>query len=469
VAVLDLPVKGMTCRACEVRVTKALTKVPGVTGVSVSARRGIARVRTTTQVPRGRLARAIEKAGYQLGQDDSAWLTRDRAVWRDVAVAVGVLAVLALALRATGLTNLADRVGGLTGSGSLAVVVLLGVAAGLSTCMALVGGLVLGVSASHAEQHPEASPRERLRPHLLFNLGRVVGFAVLGSLIGLLGSAFTLSGPMLAVLMLVVSSVMAMVGLRLTHISPRASQAGTFALPPRLASALHLDSADGRYSDARTALLGAGTFLLPCGFTQAVQIYAMSTGSPLRAGAIMGLFAVGTLPGILGIGGITAAVKGAFATRFFRFAGVAVLAFAAINISGALGVLAPGLIASASALGGTPPTSISANVTMEGDTQVVHTTQVASGYQPADAVVMVGKPVRWEIDSVAVSCAASLYAPEMGLETITLKPGINTLSFTPTTTGTYHYSCAMGMYRGTISVIDEPAPSIPPAQSPTRG
>ncbi|HEY3546220.1 MAG TPA: sulfite exporter TauE/SafE family protein [Propionicimonas sp.] len=463
-AVLDLPVKGMTCRACEVRVTKALTKVPGVTGVSVSARRGIARVRTTTQVPRGRLARAIEKAGYQLGQDDSAWLTRDRAVWRDVAVAVGVLAVLALALRATGLTNLADRVGGLTGSGSLAVVVLLGVAAGLSTCMALVGGLVLGVSASHAEQHPEASPRERLRPHLLFNLGRVVGFAVLGSLIGLLGSAFTLSGPMLAVLMLVVSSVMAMVGLRLTHISPRASQAGTFALPPRLASALHLDSADGRYSDARTALLGAGTFLLPCGFTQAVQIYAMSTGSPLRAGAIMGLFAVGTLPGILGIGGITAAVKGAFATRFFRFAGVAVLAFAAINISGALGVLAPGLIASASAFGGTP-TTISDNVTMDGDTQVVHTTQVASGYQPADAAVMVGKPVRWEIDSVAVSCAASLYAPEMGLETIALKPGINTLTFTPTTTGTYHYSCAMGMYRGTISVIDAAAPS----PAPTRG
>ncbi|HEY3544474.1 MAG TPA: sulfite exporter TauE/SafE family protein [Propionicimonas sp.] len=463
-AVLDLPVKGMTCRACEVRVTKALTKVPGVTGVSVSARRGIARVRTTAQIPRARLARAIEKAGYELGQDDSAWLTRDRAVWRDVAVAVGVLGVLALALRATGLTNLADRVGGLTGSGSLAVVVLLGVAAGLSTCMALVGGLVLGVSASHAEQHPGASPRERLRPHLFFNLGRVVGFAVLGSLIGLLGSAFTLSGPVLAVLMLVVSSVMAMVGLRLTHLSPRASRAGTFSLPPRLAAAMHLDSADGRYSDARTALLGAGTFLLPCGFTQAVQIYAMSTGSPLRAGAIMGLFAVGTLPGILGIGGLTAAVKGAFATRFFRFAGVAVLAFAAINISGALGVLAPGLIASASAFGGTP-TTISDNVTMDGETQVLHTTQGASGYQPADAVVVVGKPVRWEIDSVAVSCAASLYAPELGLETIALKPGINTLTFTPTTTGTYHYSCAMGMYRGSISVIDAAAPSA----APTRG
>jgi len=182
----------------------------------------------------------------------------------------------------------------------------------------------------------------------------------------------------------------------------------------------------------------------------------MSTGSPLRAGAIMGLFAVGTLPGILGIGGLTAAVRGAFATRFFRFAGVAVLAFAAINITGALGVLAPGLLANPFAAGAAP-TVASDNVTFENGTQVLHTTQVATGYEPSSATVYVGEPVRWEIDSVAVSCAASVYAPEMGISTVVLDPGVNTLSFTPTATGTLHYSCAMGMYTGTITVIERPA------------
>ncbi|WP_024288342.1 sulfite exporter TauE/SafE family protein [Cellulomonas sp. KRMCY2] len=455
-AVIDLPVKGMTCQACEVRVTKALRTVPGVLKVKVSVRRGVARVQTDAHIPRSRLNAAIHKAGYEPGHDDNAWVTTDSVVWRDIALAVGTLAVLGLALQASGLTSLTDRVGALASSGSLPVIVLLGLAAGLSTCMALVGGLVLALSARHAEQRPAATPLQRLRPQLAFNAGRVVGFGVLGTLVGALGSAFTLTGRALAVLMVVVSVVMGAVGLKLTSLSPRLSRGGTFALPPALSGALGLDRVQGPYTDRRAALLGAGTFLLPCGFTQAVQVYAMSTGSPLRAGVIMSLFAIGTLPGLLGIGGLTAAVRGAFATRFFRFAGVTVLAFAAINVTGALGVLAPALVAPAAAAA-TTTTGLSDNVTLDGDLQILSTTQVANGYEPAAATVYAGREVRWEIDSVAVSCAASLYAPDLGIEPTVLERGLNVLSFTPTETGTLRYSCGMGMYWGSITVIEEPA------------
>ena len=62
-AVIDVPVKGMTCQACEVRISKALRTVPGVLRVKVSVRRGIARVHTDAHVPRGRLHKAIQRAG----------------------------------------------------------------------------------------------------------------------------------------------------------------------------------------------------------------------------------------------------------------------------------------------------------------------------------------------------------------------------------------------------------------------
>ncbi|WP_188079186.1 sulfite exporter TauE/SafE family protein [Actinotalea subterranea] len=462
-AVIDVPVKGMTCQACEVRISKALRTVPGVLRVKVSVRRGIARVHTDAHVPRGRLHKAIQRAGYEPGRDEPGWLTSDRTVWGDVLAAVVVLAGLGLVLQVSGLSDLAGQVGTLASSGSLAMVVVLGVAAGLSTCMALVGGLVLAVSARHAELHPQASTVQRLRPQLAFNFGRVVGFGVLGSLVGLLGSAFTLSGRALAVMMVVVSLVMASVGLKLTSLSPRLSRGGTLTLPPALMRLLRLDRADGPYSDGRAALLGAGTFLLPCGFTQAVQVYAMSTGSPLRAGLIMSLFALGTLPGLLGIGGLTAAVRGATATRFFRFAGVAVLAFAAINISGAAGILLPALIAPPTATTATGPTQdgLSTNVEIEGDIQVLKTRQVATGYEPATATVYLGREVRWEIDSVAVSCAASLYSADLGIEPMVLEPGLNVLTFTPTQTGTLRYSCGMGMYWGAITVIEEPTAAAP--------
>jgi sulfite exporter TauE/SafE/copper chaperone CopZ/plastocyanin len=468
-AMVEVQVRGMTCTACETRISGSLGEVPGVVGVDVSTRLGRARIRTDGQVSTKALHHAIRAAGYDVGPDEGGWLSRDPRVWREVVVAIGVLAVIALTLQAAGVTTLADRAGAVAGSGGLALVVVLGLAAGLSTCMALVGGLVLAVSARFAEQHRDLTPRQRLRPQLAFNAGRLVGFAVLGAFVGLAGSAVSLNGRGLAVLMIGVSLAMGALGLRLTHLSPRLSSASTITLPAGLANRLGIGRAVAGYSDGRAALLGAGTFLLPCGFTQAVQVYAMSTGSPWRASVIMTLFALGTLPGLLGVGTVTALARGAFATSFFRFAGVAVMVFAVLNISGALSILVPGLGAPAFATGSQagagqtvgadssdPASLVSANVTLGDGNQVLRTTQDADGYEPDTATVLAGVPIEWQIDSVAIGCASSLYAPDLGLESMVLDSGVNTLTLTLEEPGTYSYSCGMGMYKGTITAVAAP-------------
>lgn len=456
-ATIELPVVGMTCAACETKISRSLSTVPGVTRVSASAHRGVAVVHASGPVPRSALVSAVERAGYEVRAQDRPWLTADPRVWRDVLVAAAAVAALAVLVSATGVVDLAGRAGGAVGTGGLVVVLLLGVAAGLSTCMALVGGLVLAVSARFGEQHPNLTTARKVRPHLAFNAGRVLGFAALGALTGAIGSAFTLNTRVVAVLMVVVSVVMGTVGLRLTQVSPRLS-AGGLALPAGLSSALGLDRVNGRYSDRTAALLGAGSFFLPCGFTQAVQVYALSTSSPVAAGAVMAVFALGTTPGLLGLGGLTAVVRGPSAERFFRFAGVVVLAFALVNVNGALGILAPGLLDGGPRSG----TTRSANVSIEDGVQVLHTNQVADGYEPAHATVYVGQVVRWELESTAPTCAATLYAPDLGIEA-TLDPGANVFTFTPESVGTIRYSCSMGMYQGTIRVVEEPTPSEQPA------
>ncbi len=267
---------------------------------------------------------------------------------------------------------------------------------------------------------------------------------------GVAGSAVRLDARVVAGLMVVVSVVMGIVGLRLAQVSPRLAGAG-LALPPALAGALGIDRERRRYSDGVTALLGAGSFFLPCGFTQAVQVLALSTGSPLQAGTIMAVFAIGTAPGLLGLGGLTATVRGAAADRFFRFAGVAVVAFALVNAGGALHVLTPDLFASRAGL-----TALSDNVRIVDGVQVMRTAQVADGYQPADAAVYVGMPVRWEIRSDALTCAATIRSADLALD-VDLDPGDNTVTFTPERTGVMRYSCLMGMYTGSITVLDAPA------------
>lgn len=452
-----LEVRGMTCGACETRVGRSLRAVDGVAAVSVSARTGTARLRLEPGADPNRLrpalGAAVAAAGYTLGPAGTrTWLSRDRRVWADVVLGVAVVTVLGLVVAAAGAERWSSGAAERLADGGLAVAVVLGLVAGVSTCMALVGGLVLAVSARHAELHPDVGAAGRLRPHLVFNAGRVLGFAVGGAVLGLLGSAVRISAGTSALVVLVVSAAMVAVGLQLTGVSPRLA-GWAVTLPPGLARRLGLDgAAGGRYGHTRTAALGATSFLLPCGFTQVVQLYAVSTGSPARAGLVMALFAVGTAPGLLGAGGLAAAARGRTAPRLLRVVGVAVLAFAAVNAAGAVTVLAPGLGVTASASTGAPGPAVTA--VREGDVQVLRTVQVADGYEPARATVLAGVPVRWEIDSVAPSCASALHAPAMGLGTVLLDSGVNTLTFTPGTAGLLPYSCAMGMYTGVIEVVE---------------
>lgn len=467
----------MTCRACEVRVEKHLRKIPTVTGVKVSARTGTATVVSTRSLPSGAVRDAVGAAGYAVGGGSGPWLSRDRVVWRDVATAVAVLvAVFALA-KLAGFDRLAVNLSDRATQGSLVFVVLLGVAASLSTCMALVGGMVLALSARFAERHQGASAAARLRPQLMFNLGRIVGFTLLGAIVGAIGSAVALSGTALALMMIVVAVVMGVLGIGLSGASPK--MAGfKFALPPALTRRLRgngaSDSSDGTvaarpYRDIDALGLGAASFFLPCGFTQAVQVFALSTGSPVQAGVVMGLFALGTTPGLMGVGALASLASGKGAARVFRYVGVLVVAFAIVNLTGAITALAPGAFGSTPAVAASQRTdNVTDGVGDQSGYQVVHTTVSSAGYSPQNTVIYAGVPVKWELDVQSFTCATIINAEQMGLGQLRLETEKTTVEFTPKETGQLDYACAMGMVSGSFTVIDPPSNgvAVPGAATP---
>jgi sulfite exporter TauE/SafE len=83
--------------------------------------------------------------------------------------------------------------------------------------------------------------------------------------------------------------------------------------------------------------LGAATFFLPCGFTQSMQVKALSTGSSAEGALTMFMFALGTLPvlALLSYGSLDLA-KSKFRGSFFKAAGLLVILFALFNIYSAL-------------------------------------------------------------------------------------------------------------------------------------
>ena len=69
-----------------------------------------------------------------------------------------------------------------------------------------------------------------------------------------------------------------------------------------------------------------GTFFLPCGFTQSMQIAALSSGSYITGSLIMFSFALGTFPVLALLSfGVEGFSKSRFAPLFFKSAGVVVL------------------------------------------------------------------------------------------------------------------------------------------------
>jgi sulfite exporter TauE/SafE/copper chaperone CopZ len=454
-----VPVAGMTCRSCEVRIQRYVGRLPNVQHVRASAVHGRVEITSSAPVPAAAIAKAINAAGYEIGR--TPWLASDPVVWLTAIAGIVLVAALAVLAQVTGLTDLASGAGDLS-SGGLAVALLLGLAAGVSTCMALVGGLVLALSAGFQARRAASGAGgnglgAQMRPALVFMAGRIVGYGVLGAGLGAVGASVTLPAHVTAVLMIAVALVMTILGTRLTGLSPRIATWSP-TLPMGLGRRLGLgDGAAGAYSDTRAAGLGAASFFLPCGFTQAVQIYALSTGSPLFAGAIMATFAIGTAPGLLALAGLPVVVPSGMRPTLLRLVGVVVLGFAFINGSAGIrlsGVTLPSLGVEAAAAAPLPASGVAAD-----GTQTLTTYQDGGGYRPANVSIYAGTPTRWTIESTNVStCAALLAVPKLGIQ-VRLHKGSNTIDLPALPPGTLAYSCAMGMYGGKITVVERPAGS----------
>ncbi|MDD5731692.1 MAG: sulfite exporter TauE/SafE family protein [Patescibacteria group bacterium] len=450
----QIPIRGMHCRSCEILIERELKKIPGVSFVGVSFKKGLAEIHSQESIPDDLIYKAIAEAGYSVGKNEKkSWISRDSKQYEDLFSAFILLVALYLILKMLGLTDISINVGK---PSSLLLVLLVGLTAGISTCMALSGGLIAGISARHAEKHPEATAFQKFRPHIFFNIGRIASYTVLGGIIGMIGRVFQFNGVTLGVITLLVAIIMLVLGLQLIEIFPKISNL-SFSLPTGIAKFFGIKKHEKEYSHKNATLIGALTFFLPCGFTQAMQVYAMSSGNYTTGALIMGIFAIGTMPGLLGIGGLTSVIRGSFSKKFFKLIGLIVISLAIFNLINSfnlLGLKIPlptnnvGQNNNVQDNGFTPPTG------GENGVQVVRMTEKSNGYSPNSFTIKKGVPVKWIIDATNIySCASSIVSRDLNIST-TLQSGENVIEFTPQKTGTISFTCSMGMYRGVFTVTE---------------
>lgn len=460
-------ISGMTCPSCQSRIQRALAQTPGVAQVSVRYREGTADCSyDPDRVTLRQLFQTVDGLGYRASERPCS------SGWRSAGLIALILGLFLILERLGLLNRLVPSQLAESGMGYGALFLV-----GLVTsvhCVAMCGDINLSQSLPGERAVPPLSPA------LGYNAGRVLSYTAIGLLLGGLGGLLGLSGGGLSTLLqgllkLAAGLLMVGMGLGMLGLTPAL---GTLPLPrPALRP--------GR----RPLLVGLLNGLMPCGPLQSMQLVALASGSALTGGLSMLAFSLGTVPLMLGFGLLVAGLGRRFA-RPVRTAGsvlVAVMGLAMLaqgnslagflsdtallllllllGLGGILLALPVGSLRLRAGLGAAllaagclsaflPAQSGADTARMSDGVQLVSST-LDSGSYP-DLSVSAGTPVQWTLyapEGSVNGCNYMLLLPDFDLE-YTLHEGENLIEFTPTTPGTYSYSCWMGMIRATITVTD---------------
>ncbi len=445
--IVRFSVRGTTCGSCEVLLEREIKKLDEVLQVSASHADGYVEIHLSKngEISIDQLHDQLKEHHYQF----SVWEPRVHESWNLKRVA-GVLLITAIVwyvMDQFGLLSISPTFSGSTG---LWAIFMIGVVASLSSCTAVLAGLILALSANHAKRHSGEGTHDRLRPHILFNLGRVIGFAGLGAVVGLLGSILVLSPTLNAIFVLTVAILMLAIGANLLGLIPK----GQFQVRPPKALAHRIHALQESDHPAVPFVLGVLSFFLPCGFTQSVQLYALSTGNPVLAAAIMLVFALGTVPALFGIGAATSLSRGNALKRITQGAGILVLVLGFAQAANGMTLL--GFTVQSSPTAEQIAVAADSLILVDGKQLIQMEVASAGFYQPEVLQVVAGIPVEWEIYGPEfMGCFDTLISRGLGIQT-RLKVGDNIVRFTPEKPGKYAFSCSMGMSRGTMIVVPNP-------------
>ncbi|MEK7540227.1 MAG: sulfite exporter TauE/SafE family protein [Patescibacteria group bacterium] len=457
---MTVHIQGMHCRSCEITIERKFKTLSGVEVVNVNAANGKAKITYSGSAPSStELGRLIAEDGYtiQTGSPQTSFNpTQQRLPAAKLVGLFALVLVLGYILLKAGVLSPSVDLGGSTGYGAAFV---LGLIAATSSCLAVSGGLLLSTAARFNERYASATPAARMRPVGLFVLGRVASYGVLGGAIGLVGQALEPSPWVTGGITIVAAVYMFIMGLDMLHLAPPWMK----QLMPRMPKSLSHKIMDGEKTTHPLApfSLGALTFFLPCGFTQALQLYALTTGSAVTSGLILFLFALGTAPALLALGWASGALKGKWGQRFFQFSGALVVVLGIWNAQNGLAITGHPLrwpsLSSSSTLAASDSTSPDdPNVAYDGTKQVVRMkASPAFGYDPEQFTLRAGVPTEWIVDGTeAGGCISVLQAPQLGIrEYLDTSTTENVITFTPQKPGTFTFSCSMGMYVGQIKVV----------------
>jgi len=206
--------------------------------------------------------------------------------------------------------------------GTIFLVALLG---SFGHCIGMCGGFVLAYTAAKVDA--QWSRTRQMVAHLLYSLGRVTSYMIIGAIFGYLGQKVGFSLTAKGLLFMSVGVLMIFIGLSLigkikflNSVESSIAQSSWFGRLFRMV--IHSKSLPSFY------WMGMLNGFIPCGLVYFFATAAIVAGSALKGAIVMAVFGVATIPAMMGVGIFSSLIKSSsYRQLVIKIAAVVVMLF----------------------------------------------------------------------------------------------------------------------------------------------
>ena len=466
---VTLKIGGMTCINCQTKIEKRLSKLDGVLFAQVGWKKGEAKVDFDSEkTSLEKIIAEIEKLDYKVLHGGE----KSEQIFTAILYAA-IIALLFMFLQKTGVMSALVPSSLASSKMSYALLFVTGLLTSVH-CVAMCGGINLSQSLPSRGSGSKKLVRADFLPSLLYNLGRVVSYTLIGLALGTAGfflgggSAGDVSIPfsVQGILKIIAGLFMLLMGISLLGIFPSLR-----TITPHLPAFLSKKIASAQVKNAAPFIVGFLNGFMPCGPLQAMWIVALASAHPLSGALSMLFFSAGTVPLMLALGSVVSVLGKKYTEVVMKIGAVLVVVMALSMLSQGFALGGWNSANSANATGGeksvatrgaeqksSPKTESKSaggsNIEIVDGKQVVKST--LNPYRYPAITVKKGVPVHWEIEAgenALNGCNYKMIFRDFGFM-YEMGYGTNVIEFTPEKAGTFQYTCWMGMVRGTVTVVE---------------
>ena len=417
-------IDGISCDNCRNKIKNELLKISEVNEVNIT--KNIAKITYIDKIDKEEIIKTINNLGYLTKNSYISQNINDidnNIKLKEFMLILSIIIFIIYMLRIILGINIFNVIPSIDNNLSYGMLFITGLLTSIH-CISMCGAI--NIVATYNKEN-----KFSIKKPLLYNIGRIISYTIIGGLIGLIGNIITVNDTINGIIIILTSLVMILMSLNMMNII-------NFKLP-------HIKL---KYKPNNSFLIGLLNGLMPCGPLQSMQLYALSTGSFLKGALSMLAFSLGTLPLMLSVGIFLSIFSKDKKILLNKIASVLILILSLSMLNRGISTL------------GVNINSFNKNYsdyvksTIIDDIQEVQINLTYGKY--GDILVQKGKKVKLIINvdkKYLTGCNDTVVIKEFNIKQ-ELKEGENIIEFTPNKIGTYSMNCWMNMIQNNIKVVD---------------